>query len=61
GSMVHLWSTYDSFHTSTDEKPFARGINSIQLMHDGSRWWIMQIYWLGETEDNPLPEKYLSK
>ncbi|MEO1213047.1 MAG: hypothetical protein AAFY45_05980 [Bacteroidota bacterium] len=61
GSLVHIWSTYDSFHTSKDASPFARGINSIQLMHDGSRWWIMQIYWLGETKENPLPAKYLPK
>ncbi|MDW3652269.1 MAG: hypothetical protein R8P61_34655 [Bacteroidia bacterium] len=61
GSLVHIFSTYDSYHTSKDEKPFARGINSIQLLHDGKRWWIMQIYWLGETKDNPLPAKYLPK
>ncbi len=61
GSLVHVWSTYESYHTSKDEEPFARGINSIQLINDGSRWWIMQIYWLAETEDNPLPEKYLIK
>lgn len=61
GSLVHIWSTYDSFRTSEDKTPFARGINSIQLMHDGKRWWIMQIYWLGETKDNPLPAKYLPK
>jgi hypothetical protein len=59
GSLVHAWSTYESFRTSRDEKPFARGINSIQLMNDGARWWIVQVYWLGETESLPLPEKYL--
>ena len=43
-----------------DEKPFARGINSIQLLNDGNRWWIMNIYWSSETEANPIPDKYLS-
>ena len=61
GSLCHIWSTYDSYHASTDTTPFTRGINSIQLMHDGERWWIMQIYWLGETEETPLPAAYLPK
>ena len=61
GSLVHLFSTYESYRSKADEEPFARGINSIQLMNDGDRWWILHIYWLGETEELPLPEKYLPK
>ena len=60
GHITHVFSTYASFHSKkADEKPFARGINSFQLMHDGTRWWVVTIYWEGETADNPLPEKYL--
>lgn len=61
GSLVHVWSTYESYHSKSDKAPFARGINSIQLMNDGNRWWILQIYWLGESTENPLPKKYLPK
>ncbi len=61
GSLAHAFSTYESKRSASDEKPFARGINSIQLKHDGKRWWIVSIYWLGETESIPLPEKYLMK
>ncbi len=61
GSMVHIWSTYESYHSKNDEKPFSRGINSIQLLHDGTRWWILQIYWLAETEALPIPQTYLSE
>lgn len=61
GSLVHVFSTYESYRTLSDEKPFARGINSIQLMNDGNRWWIVQIYWLGESKELPLPEGYLPK
>lgn len=61
GSLVHVWSTYESYHSKTEKTPFARGINSIQLMNDGNRWWILQIYWLGESKDNLLPDKYLPK
>jgi hypothetical protein len=59
GQIAHVFSTYDSRHTPEDAKPFQRGINSIQLMNDGSRWWIVTIFWQGEDEKNPLPEKYL--
>ncbi|MDN5200234.1 hypothetical protein QQ008_02650 [Fulvivirgaceae bacterium BMA10] len=59
GSMTHIFSTYESFRSEKDKEPFTRGINSIQLLNDGNRWWIVNIYWTGETEENPIPEKYL--
>ena len=36
-----------------------RGINSFQLLNDGKRWWVVTIFWLGETPDNPIPKQYL--
>ena len=57
-SIAHVWSTYESRHAK-GEKPFARGINSFQLFHDGSRWWILSIFWQSEDAAHPLPEKYL--
>src|SRR3954465_11760486 len=44
GHIAHPWSTYESRHKSEDPDPFARGINSIQLMHDGRRWWVVSIF-----------------
>ena len=61
GNIAHVFSTYESRHKAEDPKPFARGINSIQLMNDGKRWWIVTVFWQGEGPDNPLPEKYLTK
>jgi hypothetical protein len=60
GSITHIFSTYESRNAS-DGKPFERGINSIQLFSDGSRWWIVDVYWTGETPENKIPERYLSK
>jgi len=40
GNMVHVWSSYASARSEGGE-PYARGVNSITLFHDGSRWWIM--------------------
>jgi hypothetical protein len=59
GNIAHVFSTYDSRHKADDEKPFARGINSIQLMNDGKRWWVVTIFWQGEDAQNPLPAEYL--
>ncbi|MCX2743049.1 hypothetical protein OO013_04190 [Mangrovivirga sp. M17] len=59
GHITHVFSTYESFHSSKDTEPFSRGINSIQLMNDGHRWWIINIFWQSENKENPLPEKYL--
>ncbi len=59
GQIVDVFSTYESRHAPGDAKPFQRGINSIQLMNDGSRWWVVTIFWQGEDEKHPLPEKYL--
>jgi hypothetical protein len=59
GNIAHVFSTYESFHSLADKKPFMRGINSFQLMNDGKRWWVITIFWQGETADNPIPKKYL--
>ena len=59
GQIAHVWSTYESRHKNDDPKPFMRGINSIQLFYDGSRWWILSIYWQHETPQHAIPQKYL--
>ena len=59
GNIAHVFSTYESRHASGDAKPFARGINSFQLLNDGKRWWVITIYWQAETPENPIPKKYL--
>lgn len=59
GNIAQVFSTYQSFHKKTDKTPFARGINSFQLLNDGKRWWVLTIYWQGETPENPIPKKYL--
>jgi hypothetical protein len=61
GAITHAFSTYESRRLASDPKPFARGINSIQLLNDGTRWWIVTVYWQAERPDTPLPEKYLKK
>ncbi len=61
GPIVHVFSTYESRHAPADARPFQRGINSIQLYHDGQRWWIVNLLWRAESDKNPLPERYLKR
>jgi hypothetical protein len=58
GCVAHVWSTYDS-RPAPGAEPFARGINSIQLYHDGARWWVVTVFWDSERADNPIPPRYL--
>lgn len=59
GMIAHAFSTYESYRSRVDDEPFARGINSFQLMNDGSRWWVVSVYWQGEGATNPIPARYL--
>ena len=57
GTILHAWSTYESRRAREDASPFARGINSIQLVRHAGRWWILTVTWDQERPDNPLPPK----
>jgi hypothetical protein len=57
--VVHRFSTYESRRAAGDPTPFARGINSIQLLNDGRRWWVVTVYWASERPDAPIPAIYL--
>lgn len=61
GNIAQVFSTYESRHAASDAAPFARGINSFQLLKDGDRWFIVTIYWDSERPGNPIPEQYLPK
>jgi hypothetical protein len=61
GNMAQVFSGYQARNKLSDEKPFLRGINSMQLLNDGKRWWVMTIAWAPETADNPIPPEYLKK
>ncbi|WP_420386505.1 hypothetical protein [Roseivirga sp.] len=59
GTIAHVFSTYESRRNEDDKDPFARGINSIQLLQGQGRWFIVSVYWMGENAEFPLPDKYL--
>lgn len=59
GHIAHVFSTYEG-RVQSDGRVI-RGINSIQLLNDGTRWWIISVYWEAERPDNPLPPEYLPR
>jgi hypothetical protein len=61
GPITQVFSTYESYRSKADDEPFARGINSIQLLNDGERWWVLSIYWSQESTEQPIPRQYLPK
>jgi hypothetical protein len=61
GNIADVFSTYESRHTREDARPFARGINSFQLVNDGKRWWIVNIMWEAESPEHRIPAKYLGR
>jgi hypothetical protein len=60
GNIAQVFSSYES-RDAPGEKPFTRGINSIQLFYDGSRWWVVSILWDEESPANPLPSEMAAK
>jgi hypothetical protein len=58
-NLVEVWSTYESRHAENDAQPFARGVNSFQIVHAQGRFWVANILWDAERPGLLLPEKYL--
>lgn len=59
GAIAQVFSTYEARRRADDPAPMARGINSIQLLQHGGRWWIVTVMWDQERPDNALPAEYL--
>ncbi|MBK7434072.1 MAG: hypothetical protein IPI66_09355 [Chitinophagaceae bacterium] len=59
GAMYHVWSTYESRNVA-DGPLIDRGINSIELYFDGTRFWITSWSFENESKDQKIPLKYLT-
>lgn len=60
GAVTHAFSTYKSDYTVNGNLMKATGINSIQLFNDGKRFYIVSVYWDGDSK-LVMPEKYRGK
>jgi hypothetical protein len=60
GSNAHIWSTYE-WRTDMDGPVGGQGVNSLQLFHDGERWWIMGWTFDGRNDAPAVPDEYLPR
>ena len=58
-AMVQIFSTYEGSFWG-EKEVIARGINSMQVLLDDGRWWIVSVMWSNESEDRPIPDNYLT-
>jgi len=59
GNIAHIFSTYEYHNDDKTEK--GRGVNSLELFWDGTRWWISAGSWDDERPNNPIPKEFLPK
>ncbi|WP_116089934.1 amidohydrolase family protein [Sphingomonas crusticola] len=45
GDLIFVQSDYESRHQPNDALAFSSGTNSIHLLFDGTRWWIITVAW----------------
>ncbi|MGB7209720.1 MAG: nuclear transport factor 2 family protein [Pyrinomonadaceae bacterium] len=59
GNIAHVFSTYEWW--TEDKKMSGRGVNSIELYFDGTRWWISAVSWDQEYPVRKIPKEFLPK
>ena len=54
GALAHVWSTYEA-RATPDGAPLFRGANSLQLLRQGGRWWVLSVTWQPELPGREPP------
>ena len=57
GNIAQVWSTYET-RLEKNGKVERRGINSIQLVFENNRWYIISWTFYGETDKNIIPKTF---
>ncbi|WP_347220017.1 hypothetical protein [Chryseobacterium sp.] len=57
GNIAHVWSTYET-RLEKNGKVERRGINSIQLIFENNRWYIISWIFSGESDKNLIPKTF---
>ncbi len=60
GNVAQVFTAYE-FNAGTKPPLNKRGINSIELIKEKGRWFIMSITWDEESKDQPIPSGLLNK
>ncbi|NJM53695.1 MAG: nuclear transport factor 2 family protein [Blastocatellia bacterium] len=59
GNIAHVFSSYEFWTEGKTAK--TRGVNSIELFWDGTRWWISAASWDEERPNNRIGKEFLVK
>jgi hypothetical protein len=54
GNIVQVFSTFESRHELADKEPFDRGIDSVQLLKDSGRYWIVDLFYNTRLTDQAI-------
>lgn len=54
GELAEVFSTYETIFQK--DGMIRRGINSVQLMNDGTRWWVVSLLFEAERAQLSLPD-----
>lgn len=54
GELAQVFTSYETIEEK--DNVTRRGINSVQLMHDGTRWWIISLLFEAERPQLQLPD-----
>ncbi len=57
GNVAQIWSTYET-RLVKGGKVERRGINSVQLIYENNRWYIISWTFCGESDDNIIPKTF---
>ncbi|WIG94798.1 nuclear transport factor 2 family protein [Myxococcus sp. SDU36] len=61
GDLVQVLSAYET-REAADGPVMATGVNSLQLVFDGRRWWILNIAWTDDKAAGvPVPKDFTRK
>jgi hypothetical protein len=58
GNWAHARSVYEARRSPDDPELLKRGVNSIQLFHDGERWSVVSVLWDNEREGVDVPSEW---
>ncbi|BBM02705.1 hypothetical protein [Microbulbifer sp. GL-2] len=59
GNIAHAFSTYEAWSNEERTQFIKRGINSIQLYHDGKSWKITNMIWDDERPGLSVSARYM--
>jgi hypothetical protein len=54
GGFAHVLSAYETKQGESAKEPFARGVNSLQLIREPDGWRVLSLLWDEEGPDMPL-------